>query len=124
MNIELREDGSLDIDGRILSFQKRITRFVEYQDIIVLLQENGVIDARDPTVDRNILALDRQGNLLWRVEDHGYEYYHARVDEYVLQPFIGLGVSSETGKLEGVLPYVYVTIDEKTGGVSDPVINR
>tara|TARA_R110002110_G_scaffold68574_4_gene185525 strand:- start:248 stop:622 length:375 start_codon:yes stop_codon:yes gene_type:complete len=124
MNIELREDGTLEIDGRVVRFPQRIFRFVEYQDIIVVGLKVADFDIADPMVGRNILALDRQGNLLWRVEEHGYEYYHSRVDAYVPQPFIGLGVSSETGKLEGVLPYVYVTIDEKTGGVSDPVINR
>ena len=106
MNIELREDGALEIDGRIVRFPQRIFRIA------------------DPMVGRNILALDRQGKLLWRVEDHGFEYQDPDADRLLPQPFIGLGVNSETGKLEGVLPYVYVTIDEKTGGVSDPVINR
>ena len=122
MNIELREDGSLNIEGKIVRLPQRIARFVEYQDIIVVCLGNENI--ADPMVGRNILALDRQGKLLWRVEDHGFEYQDPDADRLLPQPFIGLGVNSETGKLEGVLPYVYVTIDEKTGGVSDPVINR
>ena len=124
MNIELREDGSLNIEGKIVRLPQRIARFVEYQDIIVVCLGNENIDVADPMFGRNILALDRQGNLLWRVEEHGYEYYHSRVDGYVPQPFIGLGVNSKINKLRGVLPYVCLTIDEKTGAVSDPVINR
>ncbi len=124
MNIELREDGALEIDGRIVRFPQRIFRFVEYRDIIVVGLKVADFDIADPMVGRNILALDRQGKLLWRVEDHGFEYQDPDADRLLPQPFIGLGVNSETGKMEGVLPYVYVTIDEKTGGVSDPVINR
>tara|TARA_R110002110_G_scaffold198346_1_gene408574 strand:+ start:1516 stop:1890 length:375 start_codon:yes stop_codon:yes gene_type:complete len=124
MSIELREDGSLDVDGRIVRFPQRIYKFVEYQDIIVICLVNRNIDPADPMVGRNILALDRQGNLLWRVEDHGFEYQDPDADRLLPQPFIGLGVNPKINKLRGVLPYVCVTIDEKTGGVSDPVINR
>ena len=124
MNIELREDGSLNIEGKIVRLPQRMFRFVEYQNIIVVGLKVADFDVADPMVGRNILALDRQGNLLWRVEEHGYEYYHSRVDGYVPQPFIGLGVNSKINKLRGVLPYVCLTIDEKTGAVSDPVINR
>ena len=122
------------VNDRQHSFDQRIDEIIELGDKVIILLNTDYFDYGDPMVGRNVLCYGADGELLWRVADHGC-VIHARHDDPVTQPdeegeryvpqsILGMDIEEGTGKIKIGLPDWHYTVDPETGELSDMEYNR
>ena len=61
------EGNRLIIDGNTVEFEQPIEDMVERRDRVIVVLDDEEYAPGDPTGDRNVVAVDRNGTLLWRI---------------------------------------------------------
>ena len=101
-------DGVVKIDGNEIDFDHPITDYLVFDDfVVVMLKLNG---EDFPEKHQNIIAVDADGTIRWRIEKAPEEGYY---DSYA-------GIFDDDGELRAYnLSGMNYRVDKETGEVSD-----
>jgi hypothetical protein len=120
------------IDGRQMTvgentvqFEVSIWEIEEYKDRLFVLLEYDDYEDGDPRAERNIVAVDQNGRILWRIEMAP----EVRVVDGKRMDNSYIGIDPNTGKKDRPVEAYDTTgscwkVDPETGKVSDPVFSR
>ncbi len=64
-------DSVLTINGREFAFEQRIQQVLVLADRVIVRFRGKSFADDDPLKGRNIIALDENGEMLWRIQDRG-----------------------------------------------------
>ena len=110
----------ITINGHKVTFPQEIEEVVVLEDRVILRLLTDDFEEGDPLEGQNILALDAEGKLLWRIEGPIYTNLNEQ-DEKVPGGYSGLA-KSDDGQIFAFIPIGYVLdLDSNTGKVSNPV---
>lgn len=114
MTAKLISPKRISINGKEVEFPQRVKKFVETHGLTIVLLKVSDFETGDELVGRNILAYDPQGNLAWRVEDHGFTIRN-REGVYVPQAYFGLWIDKDSNALCAGIPVADFEIDQSNG---------
>ena len=134
IDVTTPDERTIVINGTRIDLGKRAYRMITLPDRLIVLLHTSDHDYGEPMVGRNVLCYGADGELLWRVADHGC-VIHARHDDPVTQPdeegerrvpqsVMGMFVDEDTGKIKIGLPRWHYTLNPETGELSDMEYNR
>ena len=134
MKVKQPMPNALEINGNRVEFPQRVYAILPLEDRVIVHLKTGDFDYGDPLVGRNVLAYGSDGEMLWRVEDHGcvvpagLEDPVTPVDEngerWIPQSFMAIWVDEDTGKIKTGIPEWIFTLDPETGALSDDEYDR
>ena len=99
------------LGGRRIELDKRVEESIDLGDKVIVLFYVNDYEVGDMMVGRNIVALDGEGEQMWRVADHGLR---RRGAPEVPDAYFDIHID-EDGRLWGGLPGLYAEIDLDTG---------
>ncbi len=123
MSVSFAEN-RLMIDGRTVKLEKPVEDMVERRDRVIVLLDNEKYAPDDPNGDRNVIAVDRDGAMLWRIAPSGSI---ASGGQGRTSPFVGVDVENRGG---GEVVVVYdgmgacYDLDAENGKLSNPVLTK
>ena len=121
--MDVSHDGNrLSIDGKSIELEQEVRQVLTLPDRAIVLFENRGYAETDPRTNSNIVAVDRSGRILWRIE----ESKPIDMDgEFSPDPFIGMGFE-DNGQRVVVCDMDGLTLDldPQTGRLSNPVFTR
>ena len=103
----------VEFDGKRIELDKRVEESISLGDKAIVLFYVNDYEVGDMMVGRNIVAYDKDGNELWRVEDHGLR---RRSERRAPDAFFDIRLDEE-GRLWGGTPGIYLEIDLGTGKI-------
>ena len=103
----------VECDGNRIELDKRVESSINLGDKVIVLFYVNDYEVGDMMVGRNIVAYDKDGIELWRVEDHGLRRPAA---PDVPDAFFDIHVDDD-GRLWGGTPGIYLEIDLGTGKI-------
>lgn len=86
---------TLIIDGRHLKLEQWIERAIEFEDRVLVLFDDERYPDGDPRAVRNVVAVDKNGEILWRIRNSSKLF--PDVDD-VETPYTGLELEFQDGK--------------------------
>jgi len=123
MAVSHREN-NLKIDGRKFKFDDLIQKIVEYPDRIIILFGYENFESEQQFAGRNLIAVGRDGNILWRVADSNELFPDS---ETSIEPFVGFG-KTKINDREALVAYqmfgMCYEVDPQTGALSNPRVSR
>lgn len=107
-----------------LDFQHRISKWFEIDGLIVVHFSTRDYAFGDPLVGRNVIALNRKGEFVWRIESSGLTAT-SRVDRKTIVPQAVLSIvkSPRSGNLSVRFQQITATVDIETGKLIDWVMD-
>ena len=105
----------VECGGNRIELDKRVESSIDLGDKVIVLFYVNDYEMGDMMVGRNIVAYDKQGQQIWRVEDHGLR---RRSERRAPDAFFDIRLDEE-GRLWGGTPGVELMIDLETGKVLD-----
>ena len=114
MNVELVNPRVLKINDSVIEFQQRIKKFLEIEDRVVVLLKVSDFEDGDELVGRNIVAVNQNGEIDWRIEYHGFKVRN-RKDVEVPQAFFSLWLDEDGKTLRASIPVAKFEVDPETG---------
>ncbi len=114
---------SLTINGRTLTFDQRVDEVVVLSDRVIVELLVDDFDEDDPLKGRNIIALDENGKMLWRIQDRGITRT-TKDGREIPESYTGLGLEDD-GVVRVSTPFGFdYDLDSETGGISNPVFDK
>lgn len=104
----------LAINGQLLVFEQRIVKVIEFNGKIIVLLNSDDFKEGEILSSRNIIAYDKKGQLVWRIEDAGIKIRN-RNNEYIPQPYLSLWVGRDGNTLHAGLGGVEVEVNPTDG---------
>lgn len=114
MAAELVSPSRLKIGNKEIEFPQRVKKFVEFKGLTIVLLKVSDFEEGDELVGRNIVAYDGQGELVWRIEYHGFKVKNRKGVE-VPQAFFGLWIDKDGKTLRAGIPVAVFEVDPATG---------
>ncbi len=116
-------DSTVTIDGHVVDLGLPIMEAVEVGSLIVISLNDYHLSPDDPFNGRNIVAFDKDGNEVWRIEAF-WHTVEARDGRRVPASYTGIDLG-EDGKLYAYQGHGYTCeIDLKTGKIVDAEYTR
>ncbi len=123
MTVSFHEN-RLTIDGKTVELEKPIYRIKETSDRVIVVFDEEDYAPEDPNGDRNVIAIDRNGATLWRIQN-SVSPTRGRPGRTI--PFSGVGVRRKDG-VDMLIGYdaagMCYEIDPETGKLSNPRISK
>ena len=104
----------LRINGLARKFEQRIVKTVEIGDKVMVLLNSDDFKDGDELVGRNIVAVNKEGEIDWRIEYHGFKVRN-RKDVEVPQAFFSLWLDEDGKTLRASIPVAKFEVDPETG---------
>lgn len=82
------EGARVTIDGKSHQLEYRIDSILVLPDHVIVVFHSESMSEADPNYDRNVIALDRNGKMLWRIQRAIGEMHHE--GKIYLSPYIGV----------------------------------
>ena len=118
------EDNRLTIDGSTVELEKPIKNLIERRDQVIVVFRYGAYDEDDLSGDRNVVAVGRNGAMLWRVAPSGSI---ASGGPGRTSQFVGVDIENRDGE-EVIVVYdgmgACYDLDPETGKLSNPVLTK
>ncbi len=118
------EDNRLTIDGNTVELEQPIEDMVERRDRVIVVLDDEEYAPGDPTGDRNVVAVDRNGTMLWRIVP---SMSPTPGEPGRTEPFIAVDIKNRDGE-EKVVVYDGMgsryDLDTETGKLSNPVLTK
>ena len=105
---------TLTIEGRNFAFDQRIERIVVLDDRVILELYVNDFEFGDPLVGRNVIAVDKDGNLLWRITETGVMMRDPDGSE-APAAYFNLRLSSDGKNIKIGTPDMTYDLDPETG---------
>ncbi|MCG8548236.1 MAG: hypothetical protein MJE12_28895, partial [Alphaproteobacteria bacterium] len=102
------------INGLARKFEQRIVKTVEIGDKVMVLLNSDDFKDGDELVGRNIVAVNKEGEIDWRIEYHGFKVRN-RKDVEVPQAFFGLWLEDDGRTLRAGVPVADFVVDPENG---------
>lgn len=121
--IERKGRQELAIDGYRVAFDRPVVAFIELHDRIIVLLDPDAYATDDPLLERNVVAVSRQGEFIWRIQKSvgGYEDDDAKTPSFygaLYRSDDGVGIKvHESGGFEHDL-------DPRNGHLSNKVFTK
>ena len=118
------KENRLTVDGRTVKLERPILQVEERPGRVIVLLDDEEYAPDDPTGDRNVIAVDRDGAMLWRIAPSGSI---ASGGPGRTSPFVALEIENRGG---GEVVIVYdvagacYDLDSETGKLSNPVLTK
>lgn len=122
MEAKLLSPNVLGINGKSIEFKQRIKEFVEVGNRIIVLLKVSDFEKGDELVGRNIVAVNEQGEIDWRIEYHGFKVRPPTNN--APQAFFGLWIDEDDGSLRAGIPVADFVVDPETGTFQKVELNR
>ena len=116
MEIGRAGTNGLTISGKRVDFPQRIKKFVTLENLVIVLLKVSDFEEGDPMVGRNIVALNEDGEIVWRIEDHGFRITDWR-DVEAPEAFFGLWLEDDGKTLKAGIPHAIFEVDPETGSL-------
>jgi len=118
-------DNHIIVGEKKVEFEVPVYEVKRSDDTIYVLLHKDKYKKDDPNKERNIIALDLNGDVRWRIQNPPsfYTFYGKRV----LCSYIGIDPDSGDENRRVVAYDGYGScwkVDPKTGRVSDPIVSR
>ncbi len=118
------KENRLTVDGRTVKLERPILQVEERPGRVIVLLDDEEYAPDDPTGDRNVIAVDRDGAMLWRITPSGSI---ASGGPGRTSPFVALEIENRGGG-EAVIVYdvagACYDLDPETGKLSNPVLTK
>ena len=118
------EENRLTIDGETAELEKPIQDVKEQSGRVIVLFDDEEYAAGEPGRDRNLIAVDRNGALLWRIAP---SMSSTPSEPGRTAPFVGVDIENRGGE-EVVIVYDIMgacyDLDPETGKLSNPVLTK
>lgn len=124
--MEVRIEGNrLTIGSIVVELEVKVVEVDKFQDLFFVLLDDEDYDQDDPNAERNIVALDAAGNIVWRIQ-------HAPSAPIVrgkrqFNPYIGIDPQPER-RDRLVEAYdgsgLCWKVNPETGDVSEPIFTK
>ncbi len=118
------DENRLTIDGKTVELEKPIYTIKEISDRVIVVFDEEDYAAEDPNGDRNVIAVDRNGAMLWRIQN-SVSPTRGRPGRTI--PFSGVGVRQKE-EVDMLIGYdaagMCYEIDPETGKLSNPRISK
>jgi len=102
------------IGGEKLEFEQRVDVVIELGDRSIILLNTDDFQRGDPMVGRNVLCFDKNGEMLWRIEDAEMTIG----DRKVPQSFLSLSLKDD-GKIRVGNPDAFFFVNPENGMLYD-----
>ena len=114
---------TLTIDGRTVVLDQRVEAMVVLDDLVIVELYVNDFKMGDPLVGRNVIALDVDGNLVWRIPDTGVMIRDPDGSE-APEAYYTLRLNSDGKTINIGTPVMTYEIDPETGRISKGIVNR
>ncbi len=115
---------TLTINGRELTFEQEIYQSVELPDRVIVLLHPGDFAKDDPLKGCNIIALDEDGEMLWRIQDRGVTLT-TKDGKEISESYTGLGLAKDEKTVRVSTPFGFLyELDPETGQISNPKFTK
>jgi hypothetical protein len=114
MDVTLIDPYRLKISGKEIEFPQRVKKFVSVGSRAIVLLKVSDFEEGDPMVGRNIVAIDEDGKMAWRIEDHGIKVKDWQGIE-APEAFFGLWLENNGKTLKAGVPHAIFEVDPETG---------
>ena len=105
------------IDGNEHRLEKKIRKVVPLDDKVVVLFRHGDYDETDFSQKRNVIALDRRGKMLWRIQESSEWVQEGKE---LANPYIGVGFRDEGERIVACdMGGMDADLDPETGTLSN-----
>ena len=105
-----------------MELEKPILKVLDLPDRVLVLLDNERYPASDPNKNRNLIAVDKNGRFLWRIEESKPIMRDGEPDP---DPFIGMRLENDGQRVVVCdMDGLTLDLDPKTGGLSNPVFTR
>ena len=112
----------LILDSGSVELEKPIEAVVEIQDRFVVLFLDDRYEATDPMLERNVVAVDMSGTMLWRIQ-RTPSAIKGLDGNRMLNPYVAIVL--ERGELRAYdMGGLFWKVDPETGEVSDAIFTR
>ena len=134
IDVTTPDKNTIEIGGTVHAFKQEIADVIPLEDRVLIRLATWSHDYGDPMVGRNVLCYGADGDLLWRVADHGCTI-GAGDEDPVTQPdeegerrvpqsVMGMFVDEDTGKIKVGLPMWMYTLNPETSELSEMEYKR
>ena len=104
------------VNEKTLSFDQAVHTVIKLDDrVIIHLKTDGFLRG-DPMVGRNVLCFDKNGEMLWRIEDTGMTIGEG--EDNVPQSFLSLSLKDD-GKIRVGNPDAFFFVNPENGMLYD-----
>ncbi len=118
------EDNRLTIGRETIELEQPIEDMVELPGRVIVLFDDEEYAAGEPGRDRNVIAVDRNGAMLWRIAP---SMSSTPSEPGRTAPFVGVDIENRGGE-EVVIVYDIMgscyDLDSETGKLSNPVLTK
>lgn len=118
-------DGNrITIDGRTIALEVPIDEIFELPDRVIVLFDEEEYPESDSRENRNVVALDRDGRELWRIEQARTRLRDSDGNR-IPNPYVGVSAGAD-GRTVEVYTWAGVCyrLDPNTGKISDPILTK
>lgn len=118
------EQNRLTIDSGTIELEKSIQDVKERPGRVIVLFDDEEYASGEPGRDRNVIAVDRNGAMLWRIAP---SMSSTPSEPGRTAPFVGVDIENRGGE-EVVIVYDIMgscyDLDSETGKLSNPVLTK
>ncbi|MCG8542646.1 MAG: hypothetical protein MJE12_00415 [Alphaproteobacteria bacterium] len=125
--MKIRIDGEvLEMDGTKVEMEVPILKVDQFESLFLVRLDDRAFDVGDPNAERNIVALDSNGTLRWRIQKTPSAPLNAD-GQHAWNAFVG--VDTNTGNQDRLIEAYDRTgscwnVNPETGEISDPIFAR
>lgn len=123
MTAELISPKRLRINDAEIEFPQRVKKFIELDDLTIILLKVSDFAEGGELVGQNIVAYDANGKFAWRIERHGFKVSN-RDGVEVPRAYFGLWIGEDSKTLHAGIPVAEFEVDPANGLLQKVELDR